>query len=578
MSALLNMYYCLLTDIAIQTGIQLDPPDSLSEKWVLIEAPQLDKEILKFLEHCEEDPIRVIPSIPEWLSPLWDRFLLTENISVLRCLRELLVFCYKAEHESSNEQTNRAIDSYIDANSDVGTWNRSFDNAPVPAPTFVEAKRLIGLVVSREDLRHVTPSHGPGAVFPPRKPSEKSRADVYASIDAYYPYYPYMNCLLDLGADDLRAARQPIEQIQCKLTAVPKDSRGPRLISVHPAEAVWIQQGQRRLLERCINNHPLTRGRINFDDQSVNGNLALQASLTREYCTLDLKEASDRIGLSLTNYLFGYLSKLLNSTRATHCVVRNRPLFELQMFAPMGNALTFPVESLVFWSLVRAGIRTRHGENCDDVYVFGDDIVFPTRYYDGAIWGLVQAGLLPNEGKTFRKGFFRESCGVDAYRGKDVTPHRVRVMGINSYSDCVSLCSLAKELRIHGGYDCLTAHIYSSVSKWLGWRISLSNNPDSQGIYEYVPWSFGKLLKYEPRIKFSRFHTWEVPTITLLSTLEVISDHAWWHVQDSLLSLEVRNNPKTVYSREYTYSERGLEYPTPRGVRPTRGVSVLLLT
>jgi hypothetical protein len=31
--------------------------------------------------------------------------------------------------------------------------------------------------------------------------------------------------------------------IEAKLIAVPKDSRGPRLICVHPAESIWIQQG-----------------------------------------------------------------------------------------------------------------------------------------------------------------------------------------------------------------------------------------------------------------------------------------------------------------------------------------------
>jgi hypothetical protein len=92
--------------------------------------------------------------------------------------------------------------------------------------------------------------------------------------------------------------------IVAKLTAVPKDSRGPRLICVHPKEAIWIQQGQRLKLEAAITSSNLTKGRINFTDQTVNGGLALESSKSGRLATLDLKEASDRISCnSCVTYL-----------------------------------------------------------------------------------------------------------------------------------------------------------------------------------------------------------------------------------------------------------------------------------
>jgi len=153
---------------------------------------------------------------------------------------------------------------------------------------------------------------------------------------------------------------------------------------VHPAESIWIQQGQRQLLESRIESHPLTKGKIAFTDQTVNGKLALSSSKTREFCTLDLREASDRISCSLVKALFGpHTYEWMSCSRATHVKLLDGRVIELKKWAPMGNALCFPVESLVFFSLVVAGIRSHYGENCNDVYVFGDDIIFPSKYHNG---------------------------------------------------------------------------------------------------------------------------------------------------------------------------------------------------
>lgn len=428
--------------------------------------------------------------------------------------------------------------------------------------------------------------------------------NVCTPINEYYPYDTHFNALHNLGDVDLQASGsntrfyrsspkgplkrchryKAIDQIVAKLTAVPKDSRGPRLICVHPKEAVWIEQGQRHILERAIERHPLTANRINFEDQRVNGRLALSSSLDQEYVTIDLKEASDRISEKLVHYLFGYVGRVLCCSRASHVKLLDGRLLKLHMFAPMGNALTFPVESLVFWSLVRAGILGRHGVSCDNVYVFGDDIIVPTKFYDGAIMGLIQAGLIPNESKTFRKGFFRESCGVDAYRGKDVTPYRMKVRGVNSYSDGESLCDLAKRLR-QGGYADTSSYLYTCVSKRLG-RLTLSNDPHCQGLQEYLAVDSERIIRDEPSSTWCyRTHQWITVYRKRVRPVEALTNHAWWHVQDSLLSLERRSQGLVVrnekWSREapleskYWYGERGLEYPSPRGERLSRGVGII---
>lgn len=576
MSMLIDTYFSLLTDSSRLLGVPIGFPDDLDENWILIEGPKLDKGLLQWIEGNAEKP-----HFPDWLLPVWNLFLLKGEGRVLRCLRTILVFGYKAEHKPTKEQLNEAVNAYIDANRMVAVWGEAFKASP-PSVTIREARRQVGAVISRLDFSNVIPSHGPGAVFPTRKASEKGNFGICTPILEYYPYDTLFNCLGLIGSSDLRSqCYHTYDTIVCKMVAVPKDSRGPRLISVHPSESIWLQQGQRRVLERGIERHPWTSGKINFTDQSINGRLALTSSADRGFTTIDLKEASDRISKHLVDYLFGYTSKLLSCSRASQVRLLDGSFVEIEAWAPMGNCLTFPVESLVFWSLVRAGIRSRYGVICDDVYVFGDDIIVPTQYYDGAIYGLVQAGLIPNFNKTFRKGFFRESCGVDAYHGEDVTPYRCKVGGITSYSDGESLCDLAKRLR-QGGYADTSTWLYSQVSKRFG-RLSLTNNPNCQGLIEYTEYGLDRLMLYEPRILWNEsLHCYQVPFRKRIRTVEVLSAHAWWHVQDSLLALERMqestslNEWDTCPTIKEINGERGLEYPHPRGERLYRGLCNLM--
>jgi hypothetical protein len=58
--------------------------------------------------------------------------------------------------------------------------------------------------------------------------------------------------------------------------------------------------------------------------------------------------------------------------------------------------------------------------------VYGDDVVVPTAFAADAIEQLETFGLLVNRAKSCVTGFFRESCGVDAYKGHNITPLRLR--------------------------------------------------------------------------------------------------------------------------------------------------------
>jgi len=602
MHTILNTYCHLLADVSHITEVPLAPPSDLSLDWVIKDAPLLDKQLLMFLEHGVNPPV-----FPSWLMPLWEKFLCYElllseldaetktsseswgnkskypanqamatNVGIiLRNLRQLLLFGYKSEIPHTNEQLSSSQEEFVSTDEAIDIWDAYFSVADTH--TFKSARALIGRVIGKLAWQEIIPAHGPGSVFPSRLPSEKGRfLSIYPTIDRHYPYCDYF-CGLPSQWPDTEERQKEITvlgEIESRLVAVPKDSRGPRLISVHPSEAIWIQQGQRRLLEKAIERSPLTSGRIKFDDQSVNGNLALSSSADREYCTLDLKEASDRISCKLVKFLFGdYAYEIMACSRASRVKLLDGRVHVLRKFAPMGNAITFPLESLVFWAMVRSGIRARHGVDCGEVFVFGDDVLFPSKYYDGALYGLIIAGSIPNEKKTFRKGFFRESCGVDAYRGKDVTPHRLKKWRASSVVDLISLCMLAKNMRADG-YECVAAYLYKLVRERVG-VLHLSNNPNAQGIYEYVDRDFGYMLKNEPSTKYNRkLHLWQSRITTVRQQCQILESHAWWHVQESLLKLASRGETEAGLPSNH---KGGSTYALPRRVQTVRGWTEVIM-
>jgi hypothetical protein len=567
---MVNIYKCLLADVSELSGVPLGAPNDISNDWVLIEGPKLDKQLLMWIEGGGE-----LPPFPEWLMPLVDKFTSSLDARYLRFIRQLLLFCYKIEFEPTYEQLREAQKGFEEAEHGVAVWeawfaaNTASNQANRSAPLFSFARQIVGRVIGRIDWSSIVPSHGPGAVYPPCLPRDKSAfRTIYTTIEPHFPFTDYFCALpsfwwdvVVLGDRELRQS----DNIECRLVAVPKDSRGPRLICVHPKEALWIQQGCRRLLERAITSpRSLCHKGITFTDQGVNGRLALKSSMDREFVTLDLKEASDRMSCELVRHLFGdYAYSKLSCSRASSVRLLDDRVIPLRKWAPMGNALTFPVQSLVFYSLVRAGIRCRYGIDCSDVYVFGDDILFPCKFWDGAVSALVRAGLIPNMNKTFRHGFFRESCGVDAYRGIDVTPHRLRRLDASSSSGALSVCTLAKALR-NDGYRLASDSLYNLVQKHWG-LLPLSNNPNAEGLCRYEECDLGKLLTYERSTRFNRrLHKWETRVLLVSGVTDSAPNGSWWNLQDSLLKLHHQSD-------DVLEDQRGLEYPVPHRTQSKRG-------
>jgi hypothetical protein len=201
---------------------------------------------------------------------------------------------------------------------------------------------------------------------------------------------------------------------------------------MEPKEYQWIQQGVRRVLEKAIESSPLSGGQVNFVDQSINRRLALAASNGAPWVTLDMKDASDRVSVALVKQLFpDYWFECMYACRSSSTRIPSGEVIRLNKFAPMGSSLCFPVESLVFWSLAVAAILHKHPtldvfQASKRVYVYGDDLIVRIEDQDAVLQTLPLFDLVFNEKKCCTAGFFRESCGCDAYKGVDITPLRIK--------------------------------------------------------------------------------------------------------------------------------------------------------
>lgn len=212
---------------------------------------------------------------------------------------------------------------------------------------------------------------------------------------------------------------------------VPKDSRGPRVIVREPYERLMFQMGWNSTLSRSLEQD--TEYRVNTSDQGINRALAESASITRSHATLDLKDASDRVSHAIVRHLFRYtqLGKYLSLFRTSAARLADGRMVVLRKLAGMGSGFTFPTMALVIHlaicTRISQALNKPYRSVMKDVYVYGDDIILPVDWYDLAASALSKVGLAVNSSKSFRRSYFRESCGGDFFRGNDVSPVRLKL-------------------------------------------------------------------------------------------------------------------------------------------------------
>jgi len=393
---------------------------------------------------------------------------------VVKDVRQVLFLAYKLELPYTSSQERVVIDRFVENEQRVSGEQLSSHD-----PVIRNARALVHDVLSDFDPKDIVPRHGPGAVATGERLEGKWLFKrLYPKLHSQYPYYEYF---VVGGARELLDRIEWYKSLdrtspdQAKVVLVPKDSRGPRLISAEPLEFQYIQQGIGRKLMSHLESHRLTKGFINFVDQSVNGRLALEASASGEFATLDLKDASDLVSLTLVRLIFPErVYKCLEATRTSSTRLPDGRSVALHKFAPMGSALCFPVEALCFWAVAVAGLLSEDSRAYSDVtrsvYVYGDDIICRTASFHTVVHALESVGLEVNHSKSMHRGYFRESCGVDAFNGMDVTPTRIRTLWSGSPSDPAALVSYVSYANSFAskGYKRLSAYLFEKVKQVYG--------------------------------------------------------------------------------------------------------------
>ncbi len=281
------------------------------------------------------------------------------------------------------------------------------------------------------------PKHGPGATV------ERLWGNQKYEVRQFYARWKGVFDPVDLYGSTVLRTRditlvQGAEEKACRLSLVPKTQKSSRTIACEPTAMQYAQQYIGARLIAGMKSSPYTR-HIKFKDQSVNQTWARRGSITRSIATIDLSEASDRISVALVQQMFQSdpdLLKSLEAVRSHSVTLPDGSDFRLRKFSTSGSAITFPLETLIFFILALSAVVKSKGPIRDlvaeihhwapTVSVFGDDIVVPVDACGAVVGHLESFGLKVNRDKTFSKGFFRESCGGDFWKGHNVTPKYLR--------------------------------------------------------------------------------------------------------------------------------------------------------
>jgi len=345
---------------------------------------------------------------------------------------------------------------------------------------------LWGSLLTNFAIEDLIPRHGPGATA--ERISGNQKYVMQRWHDRLEPWFPMLSFAFanEYASDTKEFERLSVipecDEQPVRVITVPKTLKTPRIIAIEPVCMQYMQQAISRWLTRTIEQGPITRGHVNFHDQSVNRSLAMSASRERDFATLDLSSASDRVPYAIAIRMFDMhpdLQGCISATRSTRAKLPDGQVLTLKKFASMGSALCFPIEAMYFYTICIVALLEKYDlpvtfSNIRSVaklvYVYGDDIIVPTDTAESVSYHLQKYSCKVNSDKSFWTGKFRESCGLDAYDGQEVTPTYVRHLRPSNRGEASSLASwvAAANHFYKRGYWSTASHMISVCESILG--------------------------------------------------------------------------------------------------------------
>jgi len=430
-----DIFKCLCLDLGMPLRDSNKVPDAAALSGLrkeLLQCAELSRD-----DHCEDRWNALTKDFLYWFNPVRDMNI--ESVSGFRDAYQLTSFPLKIRKLHTHEQEQNYVATFLKNEDRTRSWRVDRSN-PVTRIARQLVRRLMAHCPMDLASLHGLGRHGPGAVYghevgtdknffsdPPHDLALSYGHEFFFSNPSFLAEYA-MTSTID------RAPRHVIS----RLALVPKDFRGPRGVFTSPKEAMFCQLAQDAALKSLTKT---TWWGLCYDpnNQSPSQEVAFLGSANRSWATLDLSDASDLVPLSLVAYLFNRQDYLaLARTRPSYVELPNKEgLHRMAMFSPMGDGKTFAVLTLIVSVLTIASMLDRDGFDADELIpmdaireraklarFFGDDIAVEDSYFVAVCEGLEIHNLKVNKQKSFHRGNFREACGMDAYRGYDVTPLR----------------------------------------------------------------------------------------------------------------------------------------------------------
>lgn len=424
----------------------------------------------------------------------------TGDAELLRYVLTFLLFPKKAEFVDDSLQSDAlrkwlAVEERVN-NVSVGELGRPLH-------------RLLSMFLQQPKTVKFLPKHGPGTVMDGRRDisSKVKQLEYDPHIDRVF-FQTFFTEEDRLGYDPHWALPEPERWIKARskyksnlhqrferrseLLFVPKDIKSLRTICRETTTSMFFQQDVSLVLRQCIGSG-LIGQTLTIEDQEPSRQLCIEGSTYGSVDTIDLSSASDSVSWQLVRAIFPkWIIPRLQATRSSVVRMPDKRWFAVGKFAPMGSAVCFPVQCLVYWSVVASKYLERDfGDDWWQVLddktitdflfrikgiegdppkgrpapfrIYGDDIICDTHVTDSVVHLLTNLGFEVNTGKSFTSSqAFRESCGMYAWNGKNVTPLRYQVKRTQSSRlDMESAASLVELANRAGDYK------YVTLRRWI---------------------------------------------------------------------------------------------------------------
>jgi hypothetical protein len=254
--------------------------------------------------------------------------------------------------------------------------------------------------------------------------------------------------------------KEQLSYTYLNLVEVPKTWKTYRLITPLTLLGLFFSYGIGRVVQSRLKDAGLDISRL----QEIHAAIIKAYSVTCSHVTADLSAASDSITSEMLNRILPrpwYVA--LKKTFVRQLNIDGRMVSTASVL-PMGNGATFPVETLVFYCIIKAIGELTETEGTYSVY--GDDLIYPTPLHKYVVGIFPQLHLKLNSEKTFVDYQFRESCGSDYYRGQDVRPYFLK-------GDAEYLTRVRYEAFLYQVYNGLTARWEPlEIRQTLTWLLS----------------------------------------------------------------------------------------------------------